>query len=69
MWHFYFKQKVEIVTLSSVARNDSARFEVAVHQQIARDDVVVHRDWAATKQTLLRGAKRQWQSSATSDTS
>jgi len=50
MWHFYFKQKVEIATLSSVARNDRARLEVAVHQQIARDDVVVHRDWAATKQ-------------------
>ncbi len=50
MWHFYFKQKVEIATLSSVARNDSARLEVAVHQQIARDDVVVRRDWAATKQ-------------------
>jgi len=38
MWHFYFKQKVEIATLSPVARNDSARLEVAVHQQIARDD-------------------------------
>jgi hypothetical protein len=38
MWHFYFKQNVEIATLSSVARNDSARLEVAVHQQIARDD-------------------------------
>jgi hypothetical protein len=34
MWQFYFKQKVEIATLPSVAR----------------DDVVIHRDWAATKQ-------------------
>jgi hypothetical protein len=50
MWHFYFKQKVEIATLSPVARNDSARLEVAAHQQVARDDVVYHREWAATKQ-------------------
>jgi hypothetical protein len=68
MWHFYFKQKVEIATLPSVARNDSARLEVAVHQQIARDDVVIHRDWAATKQMSLRGEKRQRQSRAISDT-
>jgi len=39
----------EITTLSSVARNDSARLEVAVHQQIVRDDVVVHRSCAVTK--------------------
>jgi len=33
-----FKQKVEIATLPSVARNDSALLEVVVHQQVARDD-------------------------------
>jgi len=36
--HFYLKKKVEIATLPSVARNDSARLEVAVHQYVARDD-------------------------------
>jgi len=59
MWHFYFKQRVEIATLSSVARNDSARLEVAVHQQITCDDVTHHSEWAAIKQTLLQGAERQ----------
>jgi hypothetical protein len=49
MWHFYFKQKVEIATLPSVARNDSALLEVAIHQQITRDDVVIHRSCAVTK--------------------
>jgi hypothetical protein len=38
MWHFYFKQKVEIATLPSVARNDITRLEVIAHQQVARDD-------------------------------
>jgi hypothetical protein len=38
MWQFYFKQKVEIATLPSVARNDNALLEVAVHKQVARDD-------------------------------
>jgi hypothetical protein len=38
MWHFYFKKKVEIDTLPSVDRNDSALLEVVVHQQVARDD-------------------------------
>jgi hypothetical protein len=38
MWQFYLKQKVEIATLPSVARNDSALLEVAVRQQVARDD-------------------------------
>ncbi len=49
MWHFYLKKKVEIATLPSVARNDSALLEVVVHQQIARDDVVVHRSCVVTK--------------------
>ncbi len=49
MWQFYFKQKVEIATLPSVARNDIALLEVAARQQIARDAVVVHRSWAVTK--------------------
>jgi hypothetical protein len=34
-----FKQKVEIATLPSVARNDSALLEVTAHQQVARDDI------------------------------
>jgi len=38
MWHFYFKQKVEIATLPSVARNDITLLEVTAHQQVARDD-------------------------------
>jgi hypothetical protein len=54
MWQFFFKQKVEIATLPSVARNDNALLEVAAHKQVARDDVVVHGDWAATEQTSLR---------------
>jgi hypothetical protein len=33
-----FKQKVEIATLPSVARNDIILLEVTVHQQVARDD-------------------------------
>ena len=33
-----FKQKVEIATLPSVARNDITLLEVAVHQQVACDD-------------------------------
>jgi hypothetical protein len=49
MWQFYFKQKVEIATLPSVARNDNALLEVAAHKQIARDDAVVHRSCAVTK--------------------
>jgi hypothetical protein len=38
MWQFYFRQKVKIATLPSVARNDSALLEVAAHKQVARDD-------------------------------
>jgi hypothetical protein len=60
----YFKQKVEITTLPSVARNDNAILEVAAHKQVARDDVVSHHDWAATKQMSLRVEKRQRQSYA-----
>jgi len=33
-----FKQKVEIATLPSVARNDIILLEVTTHQQVARDD-------------------------------
>jgi len=33
-----FKQKVEIATLPSVARNDITLLEVTTHQQVARDD-------------------------------
>ena len=33
-----FKQKVEIATLPSVARNDITLLEVTAHQQVARDD-------------------------------
>jgi len=33
-----FKQKDEIATLPSVARNDITRLEVTAHQQVARDD-------------------------------
>jgi len=33
-----FKQKVEIATLPSVARNDITLLEVIAHQQVARDD-------------------------------
>ncbi len=51
MWQFYFTQKVEIATLPSVARNDNALLEVAAHKQVARGDVVIHRDWAATTST------------------
>jgi len=35
---FLFKQKVEIATLPSVARNDITRLEVTARQQVARDD-------------------------------
>jgi hypothetical protein len=38
MWYFYFKQKVEIATLPSVAHNDITLFEVTARQQVARDD-------------------------------
>ncbi len=38
MWHFYFKQKVEIAALPSVDRNDSALLIVTVHQQVVRDN-------------------------------
>jgi len=34
----FFKQKVEIATLPSVARNDITLLEVTAHQQVARDD-------------------------------
>ena len=34
----FFKQKVEIATLPSVARNNITLLEVAAHQQVARDD-------------------------------
>jgi hypothetical protein len=34
-----FKQKVEIATLPSVARNDITLLEVTAHQQVARDDI------------------------------
>ena len=33
-----FKQKVEIATLPSVARNDITLLEVTAHQQVARND-------------------------------
>jgi hypothetical protein len=33
-----FKQKVEIATLPSVARNDITLLDVTAHQQVARDD-------------------------------
>jgi len=33
-----YKQKVEIATLPSVARNDITLLEVTAHQQVARDD-------------------------------
>jgi hypothetical protein len=32
--------------------------EITTLSSIARDDVVVHPEWAATKQTSLRGAKK-----------
>jgi len=38
-----------------VAEND----EITTLSSIARDDVVAHREWTATKQTSLRGAKRR----------
>jgi hypothetical protein len=34
----FFKQKVEIATLPSVARNDISLLEVTAHQQVAHDD-------------------------------
>jgi hypothetical protein len=38
MWQFYFKQKVEIATFPSVARNDTALLDANVYYPVARDD-------------------------------
>jgi len=37
-WKFYFKQKVEMATLPSVAGNDIALLDATKFFQIARDD-------------------------------